>query len=176
MNIDAELVAVLAVAGAAMGVCLVVAVIVLALRLRALTRRQRRVFAGNQRDVVAVLGEHADAIAELSDGLVASRLDVADVRERLRGAVSRVGLVRYDAFDDMGGVLSFSTALLDEHGDGVVISAINGRAETRCYAKPLVAGRSEHHLSAEEAEAVAEAVQERPTVLASPRRRGRRAS
>jgi hypothetical protein len=60
-----------------------------------------------------------------------------ELRELARGAVSRVGTVRYDAFEDMGGRLSFSSALLDERGDGVVVTAINGRTDTRVYAKPV---------------------------------------
>ena len=54
----------------------------------------------------------------------------------------------------MSGQLSFSLALLNTIGDGVVISSINGRAETRTYAKPIVAGKGEQELSPEEAQAV----------------------
>jgi hypothetical protein len=54
----------------------------------------------------------------------------------------------------MSGQLSFSLALLNSHGDGVVLSSINGRAETRTYAKPIVAGKGGQELSPEEAQAV----------------------
>jgi hypothetical protein len=54
----------------------------------------------------------------------------------------------------MSGQLSFSLALLNTLGDGVVISSINGRAETRTYAKPIVAGKGAQELSPEEAQAV----------------------
>jgi hypothetical protein len=54
----------------------------------------------------------------------------------------------------MSGQLSFSLALLNTMGDGVVISSINGRAETRTYAKPVVAGKGAQELSPEEAQAV----------------------
>jgi hypothetical protein len=63
-------------------------------------------------------------------------------------------VVRYDAFGDMGGRLSFSAALLDDSGDGLVISSINGRSETRTYAKSLVGLQSDHTLSPEEQEAI----------------------
>ena len=72
--------------------------------------------------------------------------------------VGTVGLTRYDAFDDAGGQLSYSAAFLDEAGDGVVLSTLNGRAETRSYAKPVRGGRSEHHLSEEERAAIAMAM------------------
>jgi hypothetical protein len=69
-----------------------------------------------------------------------------------------VGVVRYDAFEDMGGRLSFSAALLDDHGTGLVITSINARAESRVYAKAVKGGGSEHNLSPEEQQAIAEAL------------------
>lgn len=77
--------------------------------------------------------------------------------EVLQGAVQHVGLVRFDAFEDMGGRLSFSAALLDARGDGVVITSINGRQDTRCYAKEIRGGTSIHNLSDEEEQAIREA-------------------
>jgi Protein of unknown function (DUF4446) len=77
---------------------------------------------------------------------------------RLEGAVQLVGLVRYDAFAEMGGRLSFSCALLDGRGDGLVITSINGRQDTRVYAKPVQGGRSSHNLSEEEEEAIQQAL------------------
>jgi hypothetical protein len=58
----------------------------------------------------------------------------------------------------MGGRLSFSAALLNDHGDGIVITSINGRSETRTYAKPVKGLTSEHNLSEEEREAIAAAL------------------
>jgi hypothetical protein len=67
-------------------------------------------------------------------------------------------MVRYDAFEDMGGRLSFSAALLDDHGDGIVLTSINGRTETRTYAKPILSTESEYNLSEEERAAIAGAM------------------
>src|SRR5580692_11730462 len=69
-------------------------------------------------------------------------------------ALRDVAIVRYDALNEMSGQLSFSLALLNAVGDGVVLSSINGRAETRTYAKPVVGGQGEQELSPEEAQAV----------------------
>ncbi len=66
--------------------------------------------------------------------------------------------MRFDAFEDMGGRLSFSAALLDGRGDGVVITSINGRQESRSYAKPVARGASVHNLSDEEQQAIQEAL------------------
>ena len=87
-------------------------------------------------------------------------LNATDRRQEglIEGAVRRVGLVRYDAFEDVGGRLSFSCALLDEHGSGVVVTSINGRQDTRVYAKPIANGTSSYNLSIEEEEAIRQAL------------------
>ncbi|HEY7476941.1 MAG TPA: DUF4446 family protein [Actinomycetota bacterium] len=90
----------------------------------------------------------------------ARTLNAIDKRQQLQveASVRRVGLLRYDAFEDVGGRLSFSCALLDEHGNGVVLTSINGRQETRVYAKPVTAGTSSYNLSSEEGEAIRQAM------------------
>ncbi len=65
-----------------------------------------------------------------------------------------MAVIRYDALQTMSGQLSFSLALLNSRGDGIVLSSINGRAETRTYAKIIVAGKGEQELSPEEEEAI----------------------
>ncbi|MGH8862217.1 MAG: DUF4446 family protein [Jatrophihabitantaceae bacterium] len=82
----------------------------------------------------------------------------ADRAESESGALRNIALVRYDAFSEMSGRISFSLALLDDAGDGVAISAITGRTDTRVYAKPIAAGAGEHQLSPEERQAVAAAL------------------
>lgn len=79
---------------------------------------------------------------------------------QIEGSVRKVALLRYDAFEDVGGRLSFSCALLDDHGNGVVLTSINGRQETRVYAKPVAQGSSSHNLSLEEEEAIRRALGE----------------
>jgi hypothetical protein len=93
------------------------------------------------------------------EGAVRS-LSATDRRQEalIEGTVRHVGLVRYDAFEDVGGRLSFSCALLDDHGTGVVVTSINGRQDTRVYAKPIVDGRSQYNLSIEEDEAIRRAL------------------
>lgn len=76
----------------------------------------------------------------------------------IEGSVRNVALLRYDAFEDVGGRLSFSCALLDDQGNGVVLTSINGRQETRVYAKPVTQGTSSYNLSLEEEEAIRRAL------------------
>ena len=87
-------------------------------------------------------------------------LNATDKRQQVQieGSVRRVGVLRYDAFEDVGGRLSFSCALLDDYGSGVVMTSINGRQDTRVYAKPISEGRSSYNLSQEEAEAIRQAM------------------
>lgn len=76
----------------------------------------------------------------------------------LGNSARNLGVVRYDAFDDMGGRMSFSAAFLDDHGNGLVITSINARAESRAYAKAISGGASDHNLSTEEQAAIADAL------------------
>lgn len=75
---------------------------------------------------------------------------------RIQRAVSGVSVKRFDPFQNAGGQQSFSTALLNEKGDGVVISGIHARDGVRVYAKEVKAFASERELSEEEAGAIAE--------------------
>ena len=79
---------------------------------------------------------------------------LARTRTELADALRHVSVVRYDAFGDMGGRLSFSAAMLDDGGDGLVLTAIHGRSETRSYIKGVKNGSSEASLSPEEQQAV----------------------
>jgi hypothetical protein len=69
-------------------------------------------------------------------------------------ALRDLAVVRYDALGEMSGRLSFSVALLNALGDGVVLSSINGRSETRTYAKIVLSGQGAQALSPEEERAV----------------------
>jgi uncharacterized coiled-coil protein SlyX len=88
----------------------------------------------------------------------AAPADVATAVSDPNGALRNTALVRYDAFADLSGRMSFSLALLDEDGNGVTLSAIAGRSDTRVYAKGVTAGKGEHELSPEEQQAVTAAL------------------
>jgi len=139
---------------------LAVAVAVLATRLRAARRTYAALLAGGHggEDLLAAVARQIEATERLRGKLNLVGRETAQLRQRVSSLVGTVGLTRYDAFDDAGGQLSYSAAFLDEAGDGVVLSTLNGRAETRSYAKPVRGGRSEHHLSDEERAAIAMAM------------------
>jgi len=112
---------------------------------------------------VALLGLLTAAAAwrrlgRLRTEITALRADPALVAGVDPKAVRHVAVVRYDAFADLGGQLSFSVALLDAAGDGLVLSGINGRSDCRTYAKGILAGAGAQQLSPEEQQAVGAAL------------------
>jgi len=123
-------------------VALVVSLVALAMTVVAL-RRSRRPRGGG-----------ADALPEDVRGL---RQEVAALKREAGDALRHLAVVRYDAFGDMGGHLSWSLALLDDGGHGVVVTSIHGRSEARTYAKNIVGWSCEQQLSPEEEEAVSHA-------------------
>jgi hypothetical protein len=96
----------------------------------------------------------SDALPQDVHGL---RQEVAALRAETADALRHLAVVRYDAFGDMGGQLSWSLALLDDAGDGVVLTSIHGRSDARTYAKNVAGWSSQQQLSPEEEEAVAHA-------------------
>jgi outer membrane murein-binding lipoprotein Lpp len=92
--------------------------------------------------------------ADLPTDVEGLRGEVQALRTEAAQALRHLAVVRYDAFGDMGGHLSWSMALLDDGGDGVVLTSIHGRSEARTYAKNVMGWSSEQPLSPEEEEAV----------------------
>ena len=119
-------------------------------------------------------GTLASQLETLRAEVEASAQTIAKLSERkddTAGSLRNIALVRYDAFGEMSGRMSFSLALLNDKGDGVTITAIAGRSDTSVYAKGITNGKGEHELSPEEQQAVATALHRpRPGLL------GRKAS
>jgi hypothetical protein len=102
----------------------------------------------------AVLDAHLDKVYA-----VARELDDLSARSAIleaagRRAIQRVGLVRYNPFEDTGGNQSFAIAMTDAGGTGFIVSSLHSRTGTRVYAKAVNEGRSDGALSAEETEAL----------------------
>lgn len=128
---------------------------VVIIRLNKITRKYRQLLIGSD-------GKNLEQTM-LSNGRLLEQilLKLELVDDRLKNvegitakSIQHVGLVRFNAFKDMGGELSYALALLDQKGDGVVISSIFSRDDARTYAKPIKAGKSSYQLSVEEEEAI----------------------
>ncbi len=105
-------------------------------------------------------GRGHDADSPLPTDVAGLRAEVERLRRSAARALRRPVIVRYDAFGDMGGRMSWSMALVDESGTGVVLTSIHGRSDARSYAKALDGWACEQPLSPEEDKAL-EAARER---------------
>ncbi len=152
--------------GAALLAFLTIWVLYLSLRLNRLLRLLNRLLPdGPERSLEQVL-EHLLVKQEENRTLIASlETRVEQLHHLLQGCLQRVGLVRFDAFDDTAGQQSFAVALLDNQGNGVVITSLFGRTESRCYAKPIVNGKSSYPLSEEEQAALQQALTQTPKAM-----------
>ena len=95
--------------------------------------------------------DQIDGIAELSSK---NEKDIKKIFQTLTFTYQKMGLVKYDAFREMGGKLSFSLAMLDEKDDGFIINAMHSREGCYTYIKEIVSGNSIITLSDEEKEAL----------------------
>jgi hypothetical protein len=145
---------IIAVAAAGVALITLALLFVLGRRVR-LMRRALRGRPHTQRGQHAARTEDPEFSALEMAGL---REETMALQDAVARAVQRIGLVRFDAFEDLGGMLSFAVAMLDKEGSGVVLSSINGRNETRIYAKPIEHGASRINLSGEEEEAIRRAL------------------
>lgn len=128
-----------------------VGVLVLFVRLNRLQCRYRQLLQGVEAENLEnMLVEHVEILGRMRRQLE----ELAAAYERLQGqtqlCVQKLGLVRFNAFQDIGSDLSFSAAFLDAQDNGVVLSSIYGRNESRVYAKPINKGESTYFLSEEE--------------------------
>ena len=87
--------------------------------------------------------------------------DLEQERDRLesllRTCLQKAGVIRFNAFTETGSDLSFAVALLDDYDNGVVLTSIFGRNDSRVYAKPLIKGESTYSLTNEEKDAIEKA-------------------
>lgn len=140
--------------GATTAIALAISVWAL-LRIRALNKDLLLVRdSSDQQSLVAAVAEQIRSVDDL-------RADVASVQHALtiaqrdiNAALRHVSVVRYDAFGDMGGRLSFSAAMLDDNGDGVLLTSIHGHTESRMYIKTVTRLKADGRVSPEELEAI----------------------
>jgi hypothetical protein len=139
-------------------VLLLILVLVLARRVGKLGGRLAGLTRGSDgRSLEAVLDAHLEKVFDVAHDVedLTNRTDVLEAASRK--AFSRVGLIRYNPFEETGGNQSFALALLDAEGDGWVLSSLHARSGTRVYAKAIAKGRSDAALSDEEAAAIRQA-------------------
>lgn len=125
-----------------------------------LQRKTRALLSGKKgKDLEGMLNE-------IFDKTNLSLKEIEEIKKTLKRltqlsekGIQKVGVIRFNPFKETGGDLSFSLALLDYYNNGVVISSLHGREETRIYAKPIIQGKSQYHLSEEEQKALKKAIE-----------------
>lgn len=141
-------------------------VITLQLRMNRLVRHYNRVLSDSEN---GTLGEALDRYIEKLDDVSSQMDDLTQICEavetRVRRAVQRIGVVRFNPFADTGSDQSFAVALLDQNGTGIVFSSLFSRSSTRIFAKPVVDGKSTHVLTDEEQEAIDQAMSSNTTLV-----------
>lgn len=97
-------------------------------------------------------------VDELKKEDAAKKVQLDDINELLRYAFSKMGMVKYDAFNEMGGKLSFALALLDNRNNGFLINAMHSREGCYTYVKEIINGESYINLGEEEKKALNKAI------------------
>jgi hypothetical protein len=147
-------------------VALVAAVVVLGLwvawlqRSEALLRRRlRRVLPeGESGGIDEILERQLKRIDSLTERVEALNKLHHELENLTQRTIQKVAVIRYNPFSDTGGDQSFAIAMLDSLGNGVVVSSLHSRTDTRVFAKPVQSGRSRFQLSDEEQDAIKKAL------------------
>ena len=150
----------------AIALLLVVVVLLLLLRMRRDLKGVRRasdaLANGGLFGLDQVLREQGLQVRQLGDRLAELERRLQQSDQRLGAAIRRVGIVRFNPFRESGGDQSFTVALLNDEGAGVVLTGLHNRSDTRVYAKPVQQRASRYTLSEEEVQAIAAAFDEAP--------------
>lgn len=133
--------------------------IIMAARMNKVRKQYRTLMKGLKKaNLEEVLFQYANDVRQLEAAVKQVVATHEQHQRELDLSCGPIGVVRYNAFPDAGSDLSFSIALLNREANGVVISSIFGREESRSYAKPIIAGASTYALSTEEKEAIQKAI------------------
>lgn len=117
--------------------------------------RFRRLLAGqNAASLEGTINALAEMVKDTDKVNEEIQQHLLKMETRLQHSIQHVKTVRFNPFPEMGGNHSFVLSLLDEHGDGVVISTLYARDKTSVYAKPVKRRQSEFDLTAEEEQAI----------------------
>lgn len=132
------------------------------LKLAKLTKRYRRLMQGmDGKNLEEILFTNLDEVRATQKRYDEIHAACDNLEKVTQVCLQKVGVVRFNAFADVGSDLSFAVAFLDSHNNGVIVSSIFGRDESRTYAKPIQEGKSSYFLTEEEKQALAQAMQQK---------------
>jgi len=117
--------------------------------------RLKKLFQGGKPESLENLLIRMNAdFKELTDSNKEMEKYLSGVEDRLKSTIQNVRMIRFNPFNDSGSNQSFAMSLLNEDGNGVVITGIHSREKINVYAKPITNFQSEHKLTAEEEEVI----------------------
>lgn len=129
------------------------------IKLAKMSKRYKKLMAGmDGANIERLLMGHIDEVRQLVKKVDAMEQENKRINLMAKKSIQKVGIVRYNAFESVGSDLSYSIALLDAQNDGIILTSIFGRDESRCYAKPVIGGASSYSLAEEEKNALSEAM------------------
>ena len=144
---------------AAVTIISIILLIITLCKLKTLRRRVDALTRGKDTESMEdIMLNFFERIESLEDAENKMHRDIKEIKENLKITYQKCGLVKYDAFREMSGALSYSLALLDKENNGILISSMYSREGCYTYAKDIVNGESKINLSEEEAEALKQAV------------------
>lgn len=133
--------------------------IFLTFRQNRIIKRGRELFTGSKKgDVYELLNSYLVKVKRVEQNNDRVKKNLEDLVSIFKNSFQKMGIIRYNPLNDVGGNLSFTIALLDHSDNGIVITSIHNREGDRIYAKPIRGGKSEHNLSNEEEEALDKAI------------------
>ena len=145
----------LIIALAAIVVVMIVLWIVNIIQIKKLKKNYKILMKGKDaKSLEEVLIRRLDQVDSLILSNKQNEKDIQNIFANMKFTFQKVGLVKYDAFQEMGGKLSFSVALLNEKNDGFVLNAVHSREGCYTYSKEIVDGNSIIVLAEEEQEAL----------------------
>lgn len=132
------------------------------LKLSKMNKRYRKMMQGAEgANLERLLMAHIDEVRQVVAKVETLSVEYQRIDQISKTCIQKLGVVRFNAFEDTGSDLSFAIALLDANNNGVVISSIFGRNESRSYGKPVVGGQSSYFLTEEEKQALAQACEKK---------------
>jgi hypothetical protein len=124
-------------------------------KIKKLKNRYNKFMNGlSSRNLEQLLDTYFDKVNDISTKNKEIENHLNNIDRNLIQCIQKVGIVRYNAFDNVGSDLSFSIAVLDYNENGLVISGIYSRDSSSTYAKPITDGKSKYTLSVEEMQAI----------------------
>lgn len=143
----------------AFSIILLIIVIILSVKLNKLSKKYDYFMGGKkEKPIETLLIDYIEKVMQVEKDNEKIIEECNLIKKNMKSCIQKAGIVRYNAFGDMGGDLCYAIALLDDYDDGVVLNGIHNREGSYTYAKPIENGKSSYVLSAEETQALQMAV------------------